>query len=554
MIFYHSILFSIITRFNKTLCCLIALFFFSFSSNAQNDSIEVESLYGLGVKEKYTNLKNSKLSFEKAVNIINERILSKEVKSPYFLLKKALILDELGYNYRKQTNYTLSLKTVQESLKIKKTIGETFTLSRSYRNLGRIYHHYKDSTKAFQFYTKALSLAKKHNNEEEIVNTLNAFAVYYTNKDLEQTKKYAITAYEYADSIKFQRGKSLALANLSGYERRKKNYTEALTYSKQDLEISATINDKTGMERSYKALGYAYRKLKQPKKALFYYEKSLELVVEMELENLLANRYLSISNAYTDLKQHEVAFSYYRLYKRQQIKDLNVKSIKEFAQLDAKYSYEKQKTIDSLQIVEKQKIKEAKIKEEASVRFWKFTTIIAIIFGLVFTTVLFILRRRKEQIKLEKLQNEILQNEINYKKKDLKHLALDITNNKEWALVLAEKLESVKSSTGRKRASELDNLETEIKNKIKVNESTESFHNQIDILSSSFYEKLKSDFSNLTKNDIRLCSLIRLNMDTKQIATLQNINPASVKMNRNRLRKKLNLTANDDLHEFLNSY
>ena len=86
-----------------------------------------------------------------------------------------------------------------------------------------------------------------------------------------------------------------------------------------------------------------------------------------------------------------------------------------------------------------------------------------------------------------------------------------------------EKLESLKSSPGRKRANELENLETELRNKIKVNKNTEDFHNQIDILSSSFYEKLKNVFSNLTKNDIRLCSLVRLNMDTKQITILQNI-------------------------------
>ncbi|WP_298515800.1 tetratricopeptide repeat protein [uncultured Kordia sp.] len=222
MIFNHSFLFLTKIKYNKVLCCLAPLFFFVFSSNAQNDSIEVESLYDLASSEKYTSLQNSKLNFEKAVNIINERILTKEAKNPYFLLKKALILDELGYSYRKKTNYTLSLKVIQESLKIKEAIGETFTLCRSYRKLGRIYHHTKDSIKAFQFYTKALDLAKKYNNKEEVVNILNAFAVYYTNKDLEQTKKFANSAYTYADSINFNKGKALALANLSGYERRKK--------------------------------------------------------------------------------------------------------------------------------------------------------------------------------------------------------------------------------------------------------------------------------------------------------------------------------------------
>nr|WP_321236138.1 hypothetical protein [uncultured Psychroserpens sp.] len=167
---------------------------------------------------------------------------------------------------------------------------------------------------------------------------------------------------------------------------------------------------------------------------------------------------------------------------------------------------------------------------------------------------IFFYARYKQRLKLKVLENELLSSEIEHKQKDLKHLALDITNNKEWALTLSEQLEKIKASKGKKRSNELINLETEIKNKIWVDESTEDFHNKIETLSSSFYEKLRNNYPNLTKTEIRLCSLIRMKMDTKQIAILQNINPSSVKMSRNRLRKKLNLTPGEDLYAFLLSY
>lgn len=555
MIFNCPYLSLIHKKFDKISICLIVLLFFAISVNAQNDSLQVESLYKLGLKNLRITPKTASLNFEKALKIINENILTKDANNRHFLLRKALILDQLSYDYRKDRDYILSLKSIQESIKIKESIGETFTLPNTYRVFGGLYQHKKDSTKAIHLYNKAMKLAKTYNNTKEIAYLLSLYARhYYIYKDIKMGRKYAQEAYDYSDSIGYNRGKAFALNFLSSYERYKKNYTEVIKYSKQDLELSKASNDRIGMERGFKSLGYAYRKLKQPKKAIYYYEKSLELVQEMEVEGLLANRYLSLSNAHSDLKQHEIAFSYYRLYKRQQIKDLNIKSIKEFAELDAKYTYDRQKTIDSLQIIEKQKIKEAKILEEASTRFWKLSTVMITVLGLAFTTIFFILRRKREQVKLGKLQNEILQKEINYKKKDLKHLALDITNNKEWALILAKQLDNVKSATGKKRANELIKLESEIKNKIKVDETTEDFHNKIEVLSSSFYEKLKNDFPNLTKNDIRLCSLLRLNMDTKQIATLQNINPSSVKMNRNRLRKKLNLLPSNDLQEFLNNY
>lgn len=99
----------------------------------------------------------------------------------------------------------------------------------------------------------------------------------------------------------------------------------------------------------------------------------------------------------------------------------------------------------------------------------------------------------------------------------------------------------------------IKDLEKEIKNRIWVNNETDEFYQKIDAFSTAFYKKLTDQFKDLTKNEIRLCSLIKLNLDTKQIATLQNINPASVKMNRNRLRKKLNLEPEDDIYQFLQS-
>ncbi|MGD1945887.1 MAG: helix-turn-helix transcriptional regulator [Croceivirga sp.] len=73
-------------------------------------------------------------------------------------------------------------------------------------------------------------------------------------------------------------------------------------------------------------------------------------------------------------------------------------------------------------------------------------------------------------------------------------------------------------------------------------------------MSSSFYARLNDQFEGLTKTDVRLCSFIKLNLNTKQIATLQNINPSSVKMSRNRLRKKLHLTPEADLSSFLQTF
>lgn len=57
----------------------------------------------------------------------------------------------------------------------------------------------------------------------------------------------------------------------------------------------------------------------------------------------------------------------------------------------------------------------------------------------------------------------------------------------------------------------------------------------------NFKDLLKSRYPKLTAYDLRLCTYLRSNLTTKEIATLLNITPDSVKKAKHRLRKKMRL-------------
>ncbi len=73
-------------------------------------------------------------------------------------------------------------------------------------------------------------------------------------------------------------------------------------------------------------------------------------------------------------------------------------------------------------------------------------------------------------------------------------------------------------------------------------------------VNSSFFQRLKNQFPDLTQSDLKLCALISLNLSMKEMAELMGISPESVKMARHRLRKKLNLVTEENLTEFLASF
>ena len=65
--------------------------------------------------------------------------------------------------------------------------------------------------------------------------------------------------------------------------------------------------------------------------------------------------------------------------------------------------------------------------------------------------------------------------------------------------------------------------------------------------------KLKERYPDLSPSEQQMCALLRLKLSTKEIATVKNISPASVKVMRHRLRKKMNLNSEINLSEFLDT-
>ena len=66
-----------------------------------------------------------------------------------------------------------------------------------------------------------------------------------------------------------------------------------------------------------------------------------------------------------------------------------------------------------------------------------------------------------------------------------------------------------------------------------------------------FQDRLKACYPGLTAYDLRLCTYLKANLSTKEIATLLNITLDSVKKAKHRLRKKLSMSPDQHWGNFL---
>ena len=104
-------------------------------------------------------------------------------------------------------------------------------------------------------------------------------------------------------------------------------------------------------------------------------------------------------------------------------------------------------------------------------------------------------------------------------------------------------------------------LKKEFKNIIHLTEQNddidadwENFIQSFDQVHSDFFKRLNEEFNALSPNDYKMCTYLRMNLTTKEIAALMNISIRSVETNRYRLRKKLGLHQDENLTQFLLKY
>lgn len=204
--------------------------------------------------------------------------------------------------------------------------------------------------------------------------------------------------------------------------------------------------------------------------------------------------------------------------------------------------------------------KEAKIKSQKSKLL--ISSLISSVFIILLLSIIFrrrqhLINARNKQLLVEQnlensnLKIQQLNSEIKSKERDLSDFAINLIQNQEWASSLADKMEVYKIADASNKKELLLGLEQDIKNKITFDQDTKVFFERLDKLSDTFYSQLMSNYPNLSKNEIQLCSLIRLKMDSRSIATLQNITNASLNTSRYRLRKKLELGDDVNLDDFI---
>ena len=466
----------------------------------------------------------------------------------------AIILGNIGTVFYEMANYPQAQDYMLQSLKLGDELGDEVIMSRALNNLGNVHYDQRNIAIALDYYQKSLVIKNRLGLKSSLPFAHNNIGLIHSemgNRDLAKASynKSVALSKEVGDL----KSESRAYSNIGAEFSKEGDFSKALEYMNKGIQIKIAINDDDGLTSAYVYRGKNFLLMNRFAQAQNDCQKGLDMALLSRAINLQKEACDCLSKAYQGLGNLKASLEFNQRYTSLKDSLFNKERTQEITRAEMNYQFEKKQLADSIHFHKQQTEQRVAYERKLNKQNTKFYILLIVSLGVI-SFLTFLYYKHRQNLKLKKVENQLLNSEIEFKKKDLTTMAVNISNNQEWAESLGERLQSLKASTGRKRQKELELLEEEIKNKIWVNKDSDDFYKKVDELSSSFYARLNNQFEGLTKTEVRLCSFIKLNLNTKQIATLQNINPSSVKMSRNRLRKKLNLSPDEDLTAFLHAF
>ena len=147
-----------------------------------------------------------------------------------------------------------------------------------------------------------------------------------------------------------------------------------------------------------------------------------------------------------------------------------------------------------------------------------------------------------------------LRQEVEFKTSELTTFTLHLIQKNEVLDAVRREVDEIRRISSDEIRNRINRMITSINLSQNSDKNWESFKLYFDQANRGFFDHLTASYPHLNGKDLKLCALLRLNLDTKQIATILDISPDSAKVARHRVRKKIGLPGDNSLYQFLNTF
>ncbi|MEJ8801509.1 triple tyrosine motif-containing protein [Pontibacter sp. H249] len=154
--------------------------------------------------------------------------------------------------------------------------------------------------------------------------------------------------------------------------------------------------------------------------------------------------------------------------------------------------------------------------------------------------------------KILRLKHEKQQSEIEHMNRELASSTFHLINKNELLNNVKLELQSiVKQGELQQHGEEVKRIIKNIEQNITSDSDWKQFELHFNHVHGDFTKRLQDSYPEMTPQEVKLSTYLRLNLSTKEIAQLLSISVRGVEISRYRLRKRLNLERNDNLTDYI---
>ncbi|WP_349352097.1 MULTISPECIES: tetratricopeptide repeat protein [unclassified Flagellimonas] len=463
--------------------------------------------------------------------------------------------------------------------------------------LGAYYHSLGLYTEALAQYNFALEQLVHHPDDmlyAELNNNIGK--VYLSLSNFELAEQYFEETKAACEQLGDKKGLATSLGLLGASHEKQSEYEEALEDQRRSLALFKELRDDLGTALTNENIGSIYEDLEQFDLAYDYFNRAyghlkwtgteaeanvlnnlgdvfrkrgeypsalekttlaLELAIQINDLHQMESAHKDLSKTYALMGNFEQAHAHLLLAEQYNSDMLTSQNSDQLNVLQTIYETNKKEA--EIELLKEQN----KVSEAHQNLLWVALFSIAVIFVILYY---YMGRKRKAKLKIQEykqrmlkaeldkkaIEEKNLQHEVQLKAASLSRYSLHLSQKNKILLDMSNTLRNIASRKHMDTSRKIKELVKEIDFNLKQEQEWDEFMSFFKEIHPEFVKKLSSLSQNsLSPAELRLGMLLRLNLSSKEIASILRVTPDSVRVARHRLRKKLPIDQKEELVNFM---
>lgn len=512
----------------------------------------------------------------------------------------AIAFSNYGTIYRNSGKYSKSLIAFDSSLTLFKELKDSIWEARTILMIGSVYSEKGDHLKCIELLMES---SKKYEGLSDEVSVNNRSIVknhigsaYYELGEQEKALSYFEKALEDSKLLKDTSSFVSSLSNIAMIQNELGQHDSALVNYTTALEIAKNDENELNVAQTLGSIGYTYELKGDFESSIRYRMNALTKVKILGQKDEISKQYYCLANSYYELNQlnqaSKFADSSYTLSKQIQAKTqvknalelmidiqlalnktaevipyykelilykdsiLTQEKVTKIAKLEVAFETENKELI-----IDNQKNELDLLKKEKQLS--KIYSIGFIILFILILVILFLLYSRQKlkasnaaikekltqkQLQESKFQNNSLLKDLAIHQQEIASITLSMIRKNEQIEILKEQISKLDQND-----SEIIELNRKVREHEIADIDWNNFNDHFSKVHPNFYENLLQKNKDITQSEMRTAALLKMNLSTREIASITGVNIRSVDQTKYRLKKKIAKNSEDSLVELIRS-